>query len=153
MTLGTLLTIAAALLPAHADAARARAGEAAADLLLVESDEALVRVAFVWSYFEAGWQADPRGSNDHGSSCGTMQVSVAQWADVLPESWTCAAMRADRVLGFRAGFLVLHHLRGVCGALDGALRAYATGSCSRGADLVARRCLRAGLTSTCEVKR
>ena len=152
MTLAALLALAASLLPPHADAALARGAAAAADLLLVESDDAHVRSAFVWAALESGWQANPRGDNDGGNACGVLEVHVAEWSSVLPETWTCEAIRADRVLGFRAAILVLDHLEKQCGSLARAWGAYATGTCEGGAQLVARRCLRAGLTTSCEVR-
>lgn len=89
------------------------------------------RVAIVMGHFEAANEANPKGSNDNGGACGVMQVHVSEvpkgW---LPETWTCAALRADRELGYRAGLRVVRRLEDKCGSLGGALTAFATnGEC------------------------
>ena len=150
MTAADLLLIAVHLISSPSALVRAR--EVAAEIASIESDEAVARSVFVWAYREGAWFSAPPGSSDNGGSCGVLQISAGQWTSVLPETWTCAAMREDRLLGLRAGILVLHHLRNACGSLSGAWSAYSSGRCRGAPLLVARRCVSAGLTARCEVK-
>ena len=124
----------AALPPEHPIMVRARG--AADDLLEAvaaeaEHEPALVRAAYVWSFYESGWYASPVGPNDKGGACGVLQIHVSSlpkgW---IPPEWTCAAVRKDRVLGYRAGLRVLRRLVDRCGSLRGGLHAYSTtGAC------------------------
>lgn len=134
---------------------RVRVEAAASDLATAMelegvSDVKVGKAAFVWSWYEAGLWADPRGDNDKGSACGVGQVHVASMPKgLLHPSWTCAALRADRVLGYRAQLRVILHLRTQCGGdLRGALTAYSTtGTCPKPGwtiRLVKARCETAG---------
>lgn len=124
-----------ALPPSHPISVRA---DGAADdlvtatLLEAEHEPALVRAAWVWSFYESSWWANPKGSNDKGGACGVMQVHVAAVVSAgwVPSDWTCAALRKDRVLGYRAGLRVLRRLVDRCGSLRAGLTAYSTtGAC------------------------
>jgi hypothetical protein len=111
------------------------------------------RIAFVFSFLEGGWYASPKGLNDSGSACGTMQPHVGEWASVLPAEWTCKALRGDITLGMRAGLRILHFLEAKCGSMAAAIGSYATGgACRADMRLVRTRCEMAGLTSKCEMK-
>lgn len=98
-----------------------------------------------FGYHEASLMTSPPGSNDAGTACGVGQIHASEMRGVLPETWTCQALRTDRVLGFRAMFRVIHHFEEQCGSLEEALGAYATGKCQRGVGLVLRRCKEAGV--------
>ena len=48
----------------------------------------------------------------------------------LPAGWTCAALRKDRVLGWRAGIRIMRRLIDKCGSVKSGLTAFATdGAC------------------------
>lgn len=123
-------------LPAsHPEVARveAAAGDLARAMELEGiSDVRVGRVAFVWSWYEAALYADPKGDNDKGAACGVGQVHVGDvpkgW---LEPEWTCAALRANRVLGYRAELRVIERFRAQCGGdLRAGLTAYSTrGKC------------------------
>lgn len=84
------------------------------------------RVAMVMGHFESANQANPKGSNDKGGACGSMQVHVSSVPEGwLPKEWTCAALRADRELGYRAGLRVVRRLWDKCGSLGAGLSAFA----------------------------
>lgn len=76
---------------------------------------------------------------DHGASCGRYQLGVVSRAGV-----TCDALDADPFLDARTAYAALRRIEAWCGSLEGAMRAYATGSCSRGVDFAQRRCAMAG---------
>jgi hypothetical protein len=128
-----------------------RAQAAAADLVaevqsLPEGERELyARVAYVWSYYESSWLANPSGSNDDGRACGVMQIHLPELA--VPGA-TCAKVRADRKLGYRVGLATLHHLVAKCGSMRAGLTAFSTtGQCPKKGmiiKLVADRCAIAG---------
>lgn len=99
------------------------------------------------------------GTNDGGNACGVGQVHVdeiqtlSNWKGVLEPSWTCRAVRKDRVLGFRVMLRVLLQLEKDCGSTAAAWSAYAgtLGCKSYVMPLVKKRCKRAGLTELCEL--
>lgn len=102
---------------------------------------AWARRLFVWGYFEGGLLTNPPGRNDDGAACGVGQVHVESWTHVLEPAWSCAALRADRVLGFRAMYRVMRDTFERCGSERAGLAAYATGGACGGAvpALVLRR--------------
>lgn len=111
---------------------------------------AWARVLFTWSRYEALFFADPRGFGDDHQACGVMQVhNPHRYVDGA----TCAKVRADRRLGYRVGLEVALMLATKCGSRGLGLSAYASdGTCPSSVfPIVSRRCLRAGLTATCEV--
>lgn len=141
--------------------ARAVGAALDASIAAYESDvgeedlERLARLAFTWSYFEASWLTSPPGHNDDGAACGVMQVHPAESKGVIPPEWTCARLRADRVLGYRAGIVVLRAAIARCGSWTAGLTAYSTnGACpAKGwtIALVPQRCKAAGLTAACNL--
>lgn len=101
---------------------------------------AYARDLFLWSFYESAWYADPRcpvgtsECNDNGAACGVMQLHV----ESVPASWlplpllrSCAALRADRRLGYLAAIYTLAALERACGGSRLlALAAYSTnGAC------------------------
>ena len=136
---------------------RMRASNAAEDLLAevsafpVERREQLTRIAFVFSFHESSWLANPPGHNDQGNACGTMQTWMP-WIEI--PGTTCKTVREDRRLGFRIGLQRINNLWTKCGTLTASLTAFATtGQCASWTlPLVAHRCKEAGLTSTCNLK-
>lgn len=140
---------------AHPEVARVE--EAAADLARamelegIGGDVRLARSALVMSWYESALYADPKGSNDHGRACGVGQVHVADAPKgLLDPSWTCEAVRADRVVGYRAELRVIASLRALCGGdLVAGWNAYATGSCPKKDEkpipLVVKRMREAGI--------
>lgn len=102
-----------------------------------EKLEAWSRRLWGWAYWESGWHAAPAGSNDAGAACGVLQV---HGPERLLDGATCAAVRKDRVLGFRVGYRLIVELVAKCGTVERALGAYATGQCGGAPLLVRRRC-------------
>ncbi len=133
-------------LPVRGEAAMLDAVEAVWSLPgLSEADrERYTRLAVVFGLHEGAWLASPVGSNDHGSACGVMQVWNPE--RIVPGA-TCAAVRRDRVLGFRVGVLAMMQLEARCGSLRRGLNAYATGKDCPGYHLwlVDQRCAEAGV--------
>jgi hypothetical protein len=86
----------------------------------------------VMGFFEAGWSANPRGSNDEGRACGVMQVHT-------PDPAKCAERRASLSAGYRAGLRTLKKMLELCGTINGAVAAFASGSCTGAPKLVAYR--------------
>lgn len=137
--------------------------------------EKYARQLFVWSYDEASWYINPyacapgkigclpsgvlAGTNDNGHGCGRGQVHVdeiqalSNWKGVLDAEWTCKAVRADGVLGYRVMARVLKRLETDCGSTAAAWSAYAgkLGCVSYVKPIVKTRCKRAGLTEMCEL--
>jgi hypothetical protein len=111
---------------------------------------AWARVLFTWSRYESLWFADPRGWGDAGEACGVLQV---HHPEKYIDGATCARVRADRRLGFRVGLEVMLATTAKCGSRGLGLSAYSSdGTCPTSVfPIVSRRCLRAGLTATCEV--
>jgi hypothetical protein len=88
-----------------------------------------------WSFWESSWRVDALG--DAGTACGLLQVhDPGVW---LPGA-TCASVRADPVLGVRAGLRVMRYAIGRCGSVASGLGMFASGRCGWVAPLVARRC-------------
>ena len=77
----------------------------------------------------------PGVRGDRGNSCGRWQLGV-----VARHGVTCDELDADPYLDARTAYAALLQFEEWCGSLEGALRAYATGSCSRGVDYQRRRC-------------
>lgn len=80
-------------------------------------------IAYVFSFYESGFQADPSGYNDAGSACGVGQAHMVEKVD---PTLTCALVRTDRKLGYRAMLLWLLKFEAACGSRRAALSAYAT---------------------------
>lgn len=136
--------------------ARASAAETAVrTAALAESPPALrdrdARIMFVVGYVEGDWYASPRGSSDAGRACGGAQVHVRFWSSLLDPRWTCAILRSDLTLGYRAGLRVIHALEKKCGSPGRALGAFRTGTC-RESSVTHAMCLAAGIGESCEVK-
>lgn len=99
------------------------------------------------------------GTNDEGHACGVVQPHVdtiqtlTSFKGVLEPSWTCTAVRKDRVLGYRAALRILLHLETECGSTALAWSAYAStlGCPKLVQQRVKDRCLDGGLTSDCEL--
>lgn len=152
-TTSTILALVATLVGSAKvpDAVAARASGALVDAeaalraegLDGEKLEVWSRRLWGWAYWESGWHASPAGSNDNGAACGVLQV---HGPERLLEGATCAAVRKDRVLGFRAGYRMLVELVDKCGSVERALGAYATGQCGGAPMLVRRRCKALGDT-------
>lgn len=127
----------------HAVTLRAAAALVAVEAALaaegVEGEElgTWARRLWGWSYWESSWQSDPKGSNDNGSACGTLQV---HGPERLLSGATCAAVRKSAVLGYRVGYRLMRELVTTCGSVERALGAYATGQCGGAPQLVRRRC-------------
>ena len=144
-----LTALALRLAGTHSSALAERGREAAEEVAMIETDEARARAILTWSKLEAQWWTDPKGDNDHSEACGATQMHVGFWRDVLPEVWTCEALRSDRLTAYWATSLVLDHLVRRCGSLASALGAYSGGTCGAAPELVKRRCRMAGLTDRC----
>lgn len=140
---------------------RTRADGAAQDIVAVVNERlpdaapeerlAWAKVLFVWSRYEATWLADPKGSNDHGSACGILQIhNPHKYLDGA----TCEKIRKDRRLGLKAALEVMLSMTAKCGTRGGGLSAFSgDGMCPTVVfPLVSMRCRKAGLTSTCESK-
>jgi hypothetical protein len=153
-----LLTLAygVALPASHPEVARVEtaAGDLARAMELegVDGDVRLGKSALVMSWYESALYADPKGDNDHGRACGVGQVHVADAPKgLLDPAWTCEALRADRVTGYRAELRVIVRLRALCGGdLFAGWHAYATGSCpakgEKTISLVLKRMKEAGVS-------
>ena len=127
-----------------------------------ERKETLARILYVWGYYEGSWYPNPygfpdgrvlEGTNDGGRACGVMQLHLDEinalvgWKGILDPSWSCRALRKDRLLGFRAGLRVILELERRYGSLGAAMTAYSTdlGSHPWIAAVVKKRCKIAGV--------
>ena len=79
----------------------------AADDVPAQARDAWAWRAWAWGYGESSFLADPPGHNDDGRACGVLQVHANELHEWLPAGWTCAALRKDRVLGWRAGIRIM----------------------------------------------
>jgi len=96
------------------------------------------RLLIVWGIYEAGGRENALG--DGGKSCGVLQENP-YYAGV-----TCTALRSDRRLALAKGLELMRFAAAQCGSVAGGLRAYAGGTCTARAALVALRCSRAGVS-------
>jgi hypothetical protein len=95
--------------------------------------------AYLWSFYESSFYANPPGSNDKGAAAGVMQLHVAALPPevkdavraVLPNvPLTATSLRASREYGYLVGLTLLLYLERTCGSRLGALAAYSTtGAC------------------------
>jgi hypothetical protein len=107
------------------------------------------RVAIVMGYFEAGWQANPKGSNDMGTACGFGQVHIELFPKgTFPPEMTCTAIRSNLRTSVRAHLIAMRFFETKCGSLRAGLTAYATkGECPSSGwtiPLIIKRCALAG---------
>jgi len=98
------------------------------------------RLLATWAGYESTCVNDIVSKD--GKDCAVMQLrGIAQ------QGVPCSIMRKDRELAFTLGLRWMHVAVAMCnGSVAGGLRAYATGSCTKGYMLVSKRCKRAEVT-------